>query len=299
MALSFEGALRGVEKLEARDGPEVRPGCGTFFLSHGRTSARAIVFFHGMTNCPRQFRLLAEQFHARGCNVIAPRFPYHGLTDRMTEEQANLTADGLIAIAQETVDLAQGLGEEVLVVGLSIGATVAAWCSQNRSDVAEAVLISPLFGVRVVPRWATGTVAQATLNLPNFHMWWDPLRRENLEAPEHVYPRFSSRALAEVLILAGKVKDAAALSPPAARRVLVVTVANDLSVNNGATEEVVRLWNSHGDHRVETFEFDARHGLDHDLIDPDQPGANPGLVYPKILELVLGPREPESEGPGG
>jgi pimeloyl-ACP methyl ester carboxylesterase len=294
VALTFDEALSRVRELESRDGPKVRPDCGTFYLGHGGPTPKAIVFFHGMTNCPRQFRLLAEQFHARSCNVIAPRFPYHGLTDRMTEDQAKLTAKEMISIADETVDLAQGLGDEVLVVGLSIGATVAAWCAQKRSDVAEAVLISPLFGVRVVPRWATEAVAQTAMNLPNFHMWWDPIRRENMEGPDHVYPRFSTRALAELLLLAGKVKDEAAKSPPAARRVIVVTVATDLSVNNGATEELIRLWNSSGATRIETFEFDAKHGLDHDLIDPEQPGANPELVYPKIIELVLGlPENPD------
>ena len=114
------------------------------------------------------------------------------------------------------------------------------------------------------------------------------MRRENMEGPDHVYPRFSTRALADVLILAGTVKEAAAKSPPAVRRIIVVTVANDLSVNNGATEEMVRLWSTGGAVKIETFEFDAKHGLDHDLIDPEQPGANPELVYPKILDLVLG-----------
>jgi pimeloyl-ACP methyl ester carboxylesterase len=288
VAATYSEALSRVEELKSRDGPEVRTDCGTFFLDHGRPTPQSIVFFHGLTNCPRQFRLLAEEFHARGCNVLGPRFPYHGLEDRMTEEQARLTAHELTTIGDDSVDIAQGLGESVLVVGLSIGGTLTAWCAQRRADIAEATLISPLFGVRVIPKWATEAVAQAAMSLPNFHMWWDPVNRENFEGPEHVYPRFASRALAEVLVLAGEVKSEAAQAPFAAGKIRVITVATDLSVNNGATEEIIALWNSHGPKRVETFEFGADQGLDHDLIDPEQPRANPELVYPKLIELILG-----------
>ena len=77
-------------------------------------------------------------------------------------------------------------------------------------------------------------------------------------------------------------------APPAARRITVITVANDLSVNNGAPDKVIGLWKAHGYTAIDTFEFDAEHGLQHDLIDPEQPGADPEFVYPKIIELVLG-----------
>jgi carboxylesterase len=270
-AETYAEALTRIEELRSRDGSDVRPGCGTYLLDHGKPTARAIIVLHGMTNCPRQFR-----------------FPSHGLLDRMTDEQAGLTARELTVLADETVSIAQGLGEAVIIVGLSIGGTVAAWCAHHRSDIEKAALISPLFGLRVAPTWATEAISHATRMLPNFHMWWDPIRRENMDAPKHVYPRFASRALGELLGLAIEVREKARRDPPAAQSLLVVTVANDMSVNNEATEEIVQLWNSHGSKPVETFEFAKELDLDHDLIDPDQSFARPDLVYPTLLELILG-----------
>jgi len=65
----------------------------------------------------------------------------------------------------------------------------------------------------------------------------------------------------------------------------MVTNANDTSVNNMLTAEVVRRWQRSG-LKVETYEFPLSLGLDHDLIDPDQPHQSVDIVYPQLIDLI-------------
>jgi len=43
------------------------------------------------------------------------------------------------------VDIAQRLGEQVVMLGISAGGVATAWAAQNRSDIDLAVIISPVF----------------------------------------------------------------------------------------------------------------------------------------------------------
>ena len=85
--------------LIERDTGAINPLCRTRLFAHGRRTARAVVLFHGFTNCPRQFEALGRLLHERGDNVLIPRQPRHGLADRMSEDLAALTAPELAALA--------------------------------------------------------------------------------------------------------------------------------------------------------------------------------------------------------
>jgi hypothetical protein len=98
-----------------------RPGAGAAGHEPGlpapiddpRSKSRAaIILVHGYTNCPQQFKALGQRFYDMGYNVLIAPLPHHGLADRMTEEHGLLTAEELAAYADETVDLAQGLGDQ-------------------------------------------------------------------------------------------------------------------------------------------------------------------------------------------
>jgi GH25 family lysozyme M1 (1,4-beta-N-acetylmuramidase) len=123
------------------------------------------------------------------------------------------------------------------------------------------------------------------LRLPNFFKWWDPRLKETI-GPEHAYPRVATRALAQLLLLASTVRTAASRENPAAPAILVVTNANDTSVNNALTAQVVELWRAGGARDLRTFEFDASLKLDHDFIDPSQHDQHIDIVYPKLIELI-------------
>ena len=72
---------------------------------------------------------------------------------------------------------------------------------------------------------------------------------------------------------------------PTVQRVIVVTNANDTSVNNALIAEVVAHWQADGAH-IETYEFPLSQGLIHDLIDPDQQDQKIEVVYPELIDLA-------------
>jgi alpha-beta hydrolase superfamily lysophospholipase len=284
-ATGYDDALQRIAAAEARDGPDISPECRTRLMTHGGRTTRAIVLLHGLTNCPEQFRTLGELLYERGANVYIPRLPEHGLADRMTSVQARLDAPALRLATDEAVDAARGLGDSVVVVGLCIGGTMAAWAAQERADVARAVAIAPLQGLVRARGPLTPPAMNLLLTLPNQFVWWDDKAKTELPGPTHVYPRFSTRSVAQSLLLAAAVEADASRARPAAGAIVVVTVGSDVAVDNGAVARLVRRWRHHGA-TVTTYEFPARLGLNHDIIDPEQVGGNPTLVYPVLLDLI-------------
>jgi alpha-beta hydrolase superfamily lysophospholipase len=284
-AADYVDALGRVAAVEARDGTAISPECRTLLLTHGARARRAVVLLHGLTNCPEQFRTLGERLYERGANVYIPRLPEHGLADRMTTALQGLDARAMCEATDEAVDIAGGLGDSVIVVGLCIGGTMAAWAAQERADVVRAVAIAPMQGLARARGPLTLPAMNLMLALPNRFVWWDDKVKTNLPGPRHVYPRFSTRSVAQSLLLATTVEADARRAPPATRSIVVITVGSDVAVDNGAVARLVREWRAHGA-QVVAREFPARLRLNHDIIDPEQIGGNPALVYPVLLDLI-------------
>ena len=284
-ASGYDQAIQRIEAFRASANAGLNPACFLKFMTHGLKVECAIVFAHGYTSCPKQFQALGEGFYALGYNVLIAPLPHHGLADRLTPEQSRLTASELARYADTVVDIAQGLGERVILVGISGGGIVTAWAAQHRSDLDLAVLIAPAFGFGSIPTPLTDPAMKLFRWLPNFYKWWDPKLKEAI-GPAYAYPRIATRALVQILHLGYAVRVAARHDLPAARAILVVTNANDISVNNNLTSHVVDLWRGRGAKNLRTFEFDASLGLGHDLIDPSQPDQRTDIVYPKLIELV-------------
>jgi carboxylesterase len=282
----YAEAVARVAELSGEDSPAVAGACRTELLSHGHATARVIVLFHGLTNCPAQFDSIARLSFARGANVLVPRLPRHGLSDRMTDELAHLSADELRDFADRTLDAAHGLGDSMTVAGLSVGGTLAAWAAVERRDVDRAVLIAPLFGIATAPgRW-TPLIARLAGTLPNFFMWWDPRVRERLGGPSVVYPRFSTRSIAATMQLGAVTLERARERGLSCRSLALVTVGSDLAVDNGQSAELVRACRARGNTTIEAYEFPRALGLNHDIVDPRQLGADPSVTYPVLLRYI-------------
>jgi esterase/lipase len=280
---SYAEAMQRIEAMRSEPA-DMNPVCRLRLLTHDERTERAIVLVHGYTNCPEEYAELGRRLHEMGYNVLIAPLPHHGLRDRLTEDHARLTTQELVTYADDVVDAAQGLGERVTMLGISAGAVTTAWAAQQRRDIDLAVIISPNFGVRQIPRSLTVAAINLYGLLPNSFNWWDPVQKAEAP-PAYTYPRNSTHALVQIFRLAFAVKVAANRAPPAAHRLIVVLNANDNAVNNPATMDVVRSWQRHGAD-VTTYEFEAALNLGHDIIDPGQPGQPIDAVYPRLISLI-------------
>jgi esterase/lipase len=282
--LGFAAGVAAIEAVTAadRDDPAIDARCLPYVLHHGQETQRVIVLLHGFTNCPRQFAVLAQQFFEHGFTVYVPRLPRHGLRDKLTTSLAELTAAELQACAAGAVELAGSLGASVSVLGLSAGATMAAWLAQTRA-VDRAVAIAPFFSVVRVPTLLEPVLTGALELAPNLELWWDPRVKQNAE-PDHAYPRFSTHALAQCLQLGETVRGLAKAAAPRAARAILVLNDKDPAIDNAAARDVWDLWRAHGA-ATDTYTFE---NLDvrHDIIEPQTYPAASELVYPVLLRLV-------------
>jgi len=282
---TYPEALERLATLKAKDTAQVNPVCATQFMTHGQRTERAIILLHGFTNCPHQFHALGQNFFGRGYNVLLARLPYHGYIDRLTPDFARLTAEDLAIFADELVNIGVGLGHHLAFGGISAGGVTAAWAYQFRPEVAQALIIAPSFGVTYIPRTINSGATQLARTLvPNIFIWWDSKLKIDCK-PDYAYPRFSTRALAEVMRLGYAVRQTANHTPPVGGRAIVVTVGGDPGVDNVVTDQVAQQWLSLNANVLQ-YEFPAELKLLHDLVDPNQPGQQVDLVYPKLMELV-------------
>ena len=287
-AAGFEEAMerfRGVQAAEAQ--MDLLPEGRSILLTHGHKMQRAVVFFHGMTNAPIQFDQLGQVVHARGWNVYIPRLPKHGMADRRTENLSELKAEAMRDCADDAVDLAAGLGDEIDVCGLSAGGTMAAWVAQNRSDVRRCVLLAPALGfARTDGSWLTKFAFVLFPLLPDISSDWiatDP------NAPAHCYPGFSSRGLGELLQMAAATYGGAGREAPATRDIALVTSRNDTSVNDVVIWNLVSFWRVKGLPRFLAVDFPIEANVMHDMIDPSQVFQQTETVYPVIVRTLEAP----------
>ena len=262
-------------------------------MTHGHKVERAIVFWHGFTSCPQQFYHLGQIFYELGYNVLIPRLPHHGSTDRLGPDQTQLTAEKLIALVDEVVDLAHGLGDNLTVAGFSGGGVLAGWTAQRRPDVDRVVIIAASFGLKVVPTSLLTPAVKLLLAWPNIFRWWDPKLMTEVQGPPYGYWRFSTRALGQILRLGLAVRSAARRSKPAVGSILVVTNANDWAVDNPLAAEIVSHWRNNGASNVQIYEFPTELNLLHDLLPLEYSAQRADVVYPILVGLIK--NQPQDE----
>jgi pimeloyl-ACP methyl ester carboxylesterase len=279
----YAQALERLDQLKALDDDRVNPVCLSRGLLHGQRTRRVVVLVHGLTNCPQQWAPFADLLHARGINVLLPRMPHHGFADRLTTDMGNLRAEELRDFGDLVVDIAAGLGDEVVMAGISAGGIVAAWAGQYRSELAKSVMIAPSLGFGAFGGKAQLLIMNLALLLPDIAT--QRFTKVDRAMP-YAYIGWSSRSLGEVLRLGLATFIAALKERPAVQNLLVITNANDPAVNNNLTRQLVSLWQARGLLQVKFYEFDRSEKLEHDLIDPNNPNQRIDMVYPILLDLL-------------
>ncbi len=275
-ARSYAEAKERVEKFKALDrDPRILPEAYTQLYDTGERAPLAVVLLHGITNHPGQYVRFAPLVRELGANVFVPRLPEQGDRDRMTTRLAQLTAHALLASATEAVDIACGLGERVCVLGISTSGLLCAYFAQHRGDVAHAIAVSPVFALLKLPYRPSRLIGAAMRKLPNAFVWWDPRNKENILPPTG-YPRFSTHALGECLLIGDDVWDASRAAPFAAGRATIVTNERDPAINNHAADSVGLAWQRYRREFTQAYRF----------TDPQNATPRTDIVYPVLMQFI-------------
>jgi carboxylesterase len=288
-AENFEESLARFEDLASRDGEEINPVCRSRLHHQNQKTDKVIVLFHGMYNCPKQHDVFAQRFVDQGYNVLIPRIPYNGYQDAYTSALKYMTPKVLIELTREIVDMAAGLGDEVVFFGLSTSGNMLAWAVQETDLIDRAVILSPFMAIKNVPVWSNdfiGNFAYRLGNIPMQHFM--PFGGGRDGEMDYAYKGHSTKAIGYNLVLARAVLDQAEDGAvPKANKVVVITNAADEAVENEPAKRLVELWQTNGYENMELYEFPAELGLIHDTMDPRQPAQRVDIVYPLVEDYLL------------
>ncbi len=185
--------------------PDLIPGAEKcIFWQRGPERAPwAIVYLHGFSATRQETAPLAERIARRlGANLFHTRLAGHG---RAPEALARVRCDDWLKDAREALAIGRLIGERVVVIGNSTGATLATWLARE-GDLAETdalVLMAPNFGLR--------TPLEALLHLPGRRRWvrwvvgerrcWQPRNEAHARYWSNCYPTEALLPMADLLRL--------------------------------------------------------------------------------------------------
>ncbi len=273
-----------VASFDSHEEAVLAPEMRTVLLHHGARTARVVVLLHGLTASPRVWREFAQMRHTRGETVLVPRLPRHGYADLDTRTLAKLVEEELRTTATRVVTAASQLGDEIVIVGHSLGGALALHLAHEDARVSRAIAIAPFLGIGMVPHDWGRLASRLLTHAPNMFLYWDPIDRGR-SLPKHGYPRYTTRALAAILALADALRADAAHGPPRAPHVEIVRNVSESAVNNRAIDELVRLWRAAGGAHVRVHRLVGL-GPSHDIIEPERPRAPARRFLPHLHALL-------------
>ena len=145
--------------------PNLRPGCEKRIQWAGATGVQtpvSVVYIHGFSATGEELRPLPDLVAAHySANIYFTRLTGHGQDG---DAMAHASLDAWQADVAEALDVAETLGQEVIVIGCSTGCTLATLAFAGGRQARAMVHVSPNFGLR-------HKVAQALLDLPGSRSW--------------------------------------------------------------------------------------------------------------------------------
>lgn len=278
---AYARSVAAIARRQAADDSVALPGARSILLTSGAPTSRAIVLLHGLTDSPRQFEAFAYILRGAGNNVYVPRLPQHGLRGGNAWSLSSLTAAQLRAVADSVTTEAQGLGDSVIVVGLSMGATMGAWIAQRR-QVTRVVLIAPAIEPARIPSLLNRPLIGLADRLPSMVL------RSSIDStrPDRE-PGFNLRAVAELFELGESVVHEATRAAPRTSEMVLLLNAADRTVKASAAEALAWNWARHGA-TVAVYELPDSLRLPHNIIDPIRGRAGGDAVWALLRELAYG-----------
>jgi pimeloyl-ACP methyl ester carboxylesterase len=270
--------------LDAHEGALLDDEMRSVVLDHGARTSRVTVLLRGLTASPRTWREFARVRHARGENVLIARLPRHGHRDRMSETLEGLTRDELVAQAARIIDAAHALGEQIVLVGHSLGGALALHLAHRDARVFRAIAIAPFLGIKQLPHDWNAFARRLIERMPNRFLYWNPIDKGR-GAPQHGYHRYSTRSLAAGLALGDALRDDARAGPPHAAHVEIVRNAGETSVNNRAIDDLLARWRAAGGASVRVHRLVGL-GRSHDIVEPERKRAPAARFLPHLHALL-------------
>lgn len=280
-AVAYDRAIVMIAQRQAADERVAVPTARSILLTRGAPTPRVIILLHGLTDSPVQFAPLAERLYDDGNNVFVPRLPRHGLRDGGADALAALSSSDLRNFADSIVASAAGLGDSVIVVGLSLGGTIVAWLAQER-ELWRAVLIAPALEPGRIPALLDRPIVGLVDHLPNVTRSSPP----EIGRPDRE-PGFSTHAVAEIFELGSAVLSGSARVPPGTKHAVVLVNAADRTIKESAAEALARRWREHGA-AVLVFELPDSLHLPHNIVDPIHGRELGEPVLALLRQLVYG-----------
>ena len=143
----------------------LRPGCEKRIIWAGAPAVKtpiALVYVHGFSASPEELRPLPDLVaNALGANIHYTRLTGHG-QDSAAMGQAKLM-DWQHDV-NEAIEIAQTIGDAVVIMGCSTGCTLATLALANGAQARGVIYVSPNFGLR-------NRAAQFVMDMPGVKHW--------------------------------------------------------------------------------------------------------------------------------
>jgi len=287
-ALEYDAAASRVAARQAAESSVVVRGLGSILMTHGRRTPRVYVLLHGFTDVPTQFQVVGQHLFDSGDNVYIPRLPHHGERVGPVRALGRVRALELAAFGDSSIEIARGLGDSVIVVGLSAGGAIAGAIAQAR-EVRRTVLIAPAIAPgQMADEDAERTLLAITSRLPEYTRKSAPSDTAN---PEYIQG-ISSHGLSEVLGLGRRVRDDAGKRAPATKDIVFLLNERDATVSDAASVDLADRWHDHGAN-VAIYRFPAKANLPHNVMEINARGGNVEIAFP-VVEALARSMEPPS-----
>jgi esterase/lipase len=239
LSLTYEQSIKTITEDMVKDTQDVslRKGCETKLLLQKEKTRKAITLLHGFTNCPIQYDILAQELFNKGYAVYIPRFPRHGINERVNESIGKLTGEELANFTQHVATTSLALADETTVMGLSGGGILTGYLAQY-FPFNHAILLAPNLTMKsdklkLPPQYYAQT--QLLHIFPNKFLWWDDVKKDAL-VPLNAYPGFNTHALYAFYQISELIHNTSQTTPPITRNITLVTNIHDPVVDIDAVK---------------------------------------------------------------
>ncbi len=114
------------------------PGAESIRLQEG--NSHGVLLLHGFGDTPQTLKLLAQELHRSGYDVVAPLLPGHG---RNVESFMRSRRGDWLACARVELARMRSQYQSVAIAGLSMGGALAAVTAAEEQDIPSLVLMAP------------------------------------------------------------------------------------------------------------------------------------------------------------